>query len=148
MYKRQVNGYTPGSATCDITVTPADGVTTYYIWAKDEVNLSEVKSTVIHKDTTAPLAGVAAASPASWTNGDNIELTLADVADDKSVAGEDVSGVAKVLYDTQAITAADQATARQMTITDGTALVTVTPPQGTQVYYLRVVDGDVYKRQQ
>ena len=138
---QKVNGYTPGSATCDITVTPADGVTTYYIWAKDEVNLSEVKSTVIHKDTTAPLAGVAAASPASWTNGDNIELTLADVADDKSVAGEDVSGVAKVLYDTQAITAADQATARQMTITDGTALVTVTPPQGTQVYYLRVVDG-------
>lgn len=132
-------GYTPGSAAVDIAVTPAEGITTYYIWAKDTGNISEPKSVTVYKDTLKPTTGIPAVD-GEWNTSENVAITVGDVKDDTS-ATTDVSGVAKVLIDTKTIATADQTTAKAMTLTDGTATITLPQADGTTTYYVRALDG-------
>lgn len=131
--------YTAGDAACNIAVTPPEGITTYYVWAKDAAGNAAMKSKAIYKDTKVPLLGTPSYGDAEWGTGADVKLTVPGVKDDTS-ASTDVSGVSKVLCDTKTIAAADQATATAMTLSGETATLTVTPPDGDTVYYIRVVD--------
>lgn len=145
----KADGYTAGDETCDITVTPVDGKTTYYVWVKDQAgNVSDPLSTDVYKDTLGPTLGKPAADETEWTNQETFTFTVGDIKEDTSKAGEFVSGVARVLYSNAAITPENMADAQEMTLSETdvsgvyTATVDETPEaQGELTYYFRAVDS-------
>lgn len=137
------SAYTENEDSCSIPVTPPNGATTYYIWARDAFgNYSEPASTTIYKDTASPSIGQPYAQPAGWTNKAEITLCVPDVQDA-------ASGVEAVLYAEHPITGFTDG--ERMNLADGVATATVFPAaDGAYTYYFRAVDkaGNISEEKQ
>lgn len=125
--------YAANEASCSIPVTPPDGATTYYVWARDAFgNYSAPADTTIYKDTTAPTMGQPYTDPAGWTNKAEITLCVPDIQDA-------ASGVEAVLYADHPI--ADAADGTAMTLSGSAATAVVSPAaDDVYTYYFRAVD--------
>lgn len=129
----KADAYVPAASVCSIPVTPPDGATTYYVWAKDAFgNYSEPVNTTIYKDTTGPTFGDPYTDPAGWTNQSQVTLVVPDINDA-------ASGVKTVLYAEHPITG--ETDGQEMSLAGNMATVSVSPAtEGIHTYYFRVVD--------